>query len=266
MGTDFEKKISVLVFTFIFVFLLCGCVSATQTNSANSQGLVQGKDLIITSIVAPSESTKGKKIIVTNTVKNQGKQSVRSFWVKFYLKKTVKSTPLYIGHRYVSILGPGKSVPQKTTLYIPKNVITGKYYIMGFVDASRVIRESNEKNNLKFSLKTINIKSPITTGLSDLIITEIKHTDDQTLKYTVKNQGKTASGRCTLYLSSGYYSFGFNYTPIYWWVNVPILSPGKTFTGTWFCYSGFVNSYYGQIDYYNKVKESNEKNNILKNY
>jgi subtilase family serine protease len=267
MGTYFEKKVSILVVFLLFVFILSGCVSATNhTNSFNSKGLVKGKDLLITSIVAPYESTKGKTIVVSNTVKNQGNKATGSFWVNFYLKKDDKSTLIYIGHRYIVVLGAGKSNTQKTKLYIPQSVKDGKYYIMGYADPSKVVAESNEKNNKKFSLKTINIKSNVNNSLSDLIISEIKHLDDQTLKYTVKNQGKTVSGPCKLYLSSGYYSFGFNYTPIYWWVDVPKLLPGKTFTGTWFCHSGFVNSYYGQIDYYNKVKESNENNNVLKNY
>jgi subtilase family serine protease len=221
--------------------------------------LVIGIDLVVSSVVAPYDGAKGKTIIVANTVKNQGNKAANSFWVNFYLKKTGSSSPIYIGHRSVASLGAGISNHHHTTLAIPKSVADGNYYILGVVDATKKVAESNEKNNLRYSPTKIIVHNIL---LPDLTISaEEKIVNNQNVYYiTVKNQGKAASPptkikwvEASLNIISGDWDYLYSYSA------VPALATGATYKKT-YTY-GYYELVGVGVDMGNFIFESNEKNN-----
>lgn len=137
----------------------------TSNNSATLSITVQAPDLTPT---AMSASKSGKKVSVSDTVKNQGNSSAGSFSVGYYLSKdTAYSTddlPLMSTSggstpctRSVSSLGVGtpSSVSNKTC-YKPSNTVTDqKYYVLVVDDQTKQVIESNESNNTSASTGTV---------------------------------------------------------------------------------------------------------------
>jgi subtilase family serine protease len=260
---DYNKRKFLVIFSlFLFVFVLCGSVSATNNNgTVNSKGpLVQGKDLVVTSVVAPYDGAKGKTIIVPNTVKNQGTKATAGFWVNFYLRKNGTSQPIYLGHRYVPSLGSGISNHHHTTLAIPKSVADGKYFILGLVDATKKIAESNEKNNIRYSPTKIVIHNIL---LPDLTITNIAKTGNYDYFASVKNQGKATSPQTKVTWRVGEFTDGEDgpYDVQTKWFDVysivPALAPGATYT----VHIQAELFSYAYVDKGGFIFESNENNN-----
>lgn len=271
-----KKEIIMFVSLLIFAFIFCGAVSAVNVGSHSMVTGVHYKDLVVSSINAPAKGFKGYKISVINTVKNQGNTKIsNTFKTNFYLTSTKKlsGSKTYIGSRYISSLlarGYNKKV---TSFKIPNKIVSGSYYILAVTDSTNKVNELNEKNNYRFSSTRINIKTaPSNNGLPDLTITEIKHVDkDFFIQFTVKNKGTKASGPCKAYVFmtyltiSMYPSYHIQFIPWPGILNVPGLAPGKTYTGKWTT-NWNVDSADVTIDYYNQIKESNEKNNKAKLY
>ena len=112
------------------------------------------KDLIVTQVTAPAEGIKGNTITVPNTVKNQGNTATGGFYVNYYL---INNSPIYIGQRYISSLAAGASNSQNTKLSIPLNITNSNYSIMAYADDTKLVNESNENNNYKYSPTKIQI-------------------------------------------------------------------------------------------------------------
>lgn len=157
-----------MLFALIFVVILCGAASAATYNSFTSnKKVVSGvhtKDLVVSSISIPTTGVQGKTFKVTNTIKNQGNTATSAFWVRYYLRKNSTSpTTYFIGIRYISSLAAGRSSSSNTVLYIPKTVKSGFYHLIVYADSSNAIRESNEVNNIRYSVSRININPyPVT--------------------------------------------------------------------------------------------------------
>ena len=112
------------------------------------------KDLIVTQVTAPTRGINGNIITVPNTVKNQGNTATGGFYVNYYL---INNSSIYIGQRYISSLAAGASNSQNTKLSIPLNIINSNYFIMAYADNTKLVNESNENNNYKYSPTKIQI-------------------------------------------------------------------------------------------------------------
>ena len=112
------------------------------------------KDLIVTQVTAPSSGVKGNTITVPNTIKNQGNTATGGFYVRFYL---ISNSSIFIGQRYISSLAAGASNSQNTKLSIPINITSSSYYIDVYADSSKIVSESKEYNNYKYSSTKIQI-------------------------------------------------------------------------------------------------------------
>ncbi|MBZ2167099.1 Ig-like domain-containing protein [Methanobacterium spitsbergense] len=116
------------------------------------------KDLTVTQVTAPTTGVKGNTIIVPNTVKNQGNTATGGFYINYYL---INNSSIYIGQRYISSLAAGASNSQNTKLSIPLNITSSSYYIDVYADSSKIVSESNESNNYKYSTTKIQIINSI---------------------------------------------------------------------------------------------------------
>ena len=107
-------------------------------------------DLIITSIkIHSSEVYRGEKLTIEFTEKNQGNGDSGPFVTKIYLGKTEYGRDYVIGDTGSHTLKAGESRKFKLDLIIPKEIPTGNYYVVIFIDYSDQIKESNEDNNIK---------------------------------------------------------------------------------------------------------------------
>ena len=112
------------------------------------------KDLTVTKVTAPTNGVKGNTITVPNTVKNQGNIATGGFYVNYYL---INNSNIYIGQRYINSLAAGASNSQNTKLSIPLNITNSSYSIMAYADNTKLVNESNENNNYKYSPTKIQI-------------------------------------------------------------------------------------------------------------
>ena len=153
-----KRELLLIVFVLFLGLVLGGAVSATNVTTQNKVSIAPYKDLVVTFVTITGGD--GSDIYVVNTVKNQGNTKITNkFKTNFYLSNEVSGSKIFIGVRYISYL-PAKGHSTKiTTLRIPKNIKFGKYYILAITDATNTVKESNGKNNYKYSSSDINIKA-----------------------------------------------------------------------------------------------------------
>ncbi|HEX7468018.1 MAG TPA: CARDB domain-containing protein [Methanobacterium sp.] len=146
-------------------------------------------DLIVSEVTAPKKAYSGSKIYVSNTIKNIVNVNSSSFYVNYYLKKSLTSTNIYIGKSFIETINGLASKHQTTTLQLPTKISPGSYYILATADAYQTVPETNEKNNVKISSSKVTVK----TSYHDLIITEIsaklKGVRTLVVYNTIKNTG-----------------------------------------------------------------------------
>ncbi len=126
-------------------------------------------DLIVSEVIAPAKGYSGSKISVSNTISNIVNVTSSSFYVNYYLKKSLTSTNIYIGQSFIESLDGLTSKHQITSLQLPIKINSGSYYIQASADPYQTVPETNENNNNKVSSSKISVH----TSYRDLIITEI---------------------------------------------------------------------------------------------
>lgn len=124
-----------------------------ETNENNNQKLsstkinINGADLVITDISATLKGTK--TLVVSNTIKNNGKIAASTYSVHYYIKKKGTTTNKYIGQYIYTGLGANGTKQQSLTITLPTRIVAGEYYVGAYVDANKSIPETNETNNYK---------------------------------------------------------------------------------------------------------------------
>lgn len=131
--------------------------SNENNNCASSSGmlLVDGPDLVESSVTVNSPLILGRTAQVTETTRNQGVAGADSSTTRYYLSKTVSGVPtgiLLAGPRSVPALAAGGFSTATTTVTISAYAPAGNYYVLACADANRYIAESNENNNCAASV------------------------------------------------------------------------------------------------------------------
>ena len=159
-----KKNLMILALLIITPLLLLGAASAATSGTSSTIKKISAvpvKDLVVSQVTVPSKGVKGCGIVVSNTIKNQGKSASGGFWVNYYLKNNSTSPSNYVGHRYINGLAAGSTSHQNTHLLIPTTMRTGSYYLVSLADAGRNVTESNENNNYRYSTGKILIVGPM---------------------------------------------------------------------------------------------------------
>ena len=89
-------------------------------------------DLVVSSISGPTLNKPGGRIVIANTITNQGTQSAGSFVVNFYLSadQQITTSDIFLGKRSIRGLAAGESSgPVSTNVTITRSVTTGSYFI-----------------------------------------------------------------------------------------------------------------------------------------
>jgi len=143
---------------------------------------VNGPDLLVTQLTAPSSATKGQSISVSNTVANQGNQTAAYSKAGFYLSPnnnpSIAPSDVFLGSRDVpqqaggvirktegsdvfvdaTNLPPGGASMASTKLSIPSATTVGIYYVKLRADYLGTVAETNENNNISAS-GTVNVQA-----------------------------------------------------------------------------------------------------------
>ena len=110
------------------------------------------RDLISSNLNA---TINGKKLVVSNTVKNKGTIKTDNYYVNYYIKKTGQTgLGNYVGHKYFKGLSSGSSKSETFQVTLKKSYNSG-YRLVSYIDPTMKINEWNRKNNIK----TCSIKS-----------------------------------------------------------------------------------------------------------
>lgn len=134
-------------------FALAFALSFAGIVGNHAEAAKRKPDLIVSAVSAPSSTSPGATIVVSGTIKNQGRASSKAFGVAYYLSTSPSSTrgAAVLGTENVSSLAAGASVAIVTSLAIPGSTTSGTYYVVAVVDSTKVISESNERNNTRAS-------------------------------------------------------------------------------------------------------------------
>ena len=94
----------------------------------------------------------GNSVIVNSKVTNNGTVTAGSSVLNYYLSNntTYSNDDIYLGqHSVPSLLGVGNTTFDQICI-IPANTTIGSYYIITLADATNIITESNENDNIDF--------------------------------------------------------------------------------------------------------------------
>ena len=109
---------------------------------------VNGVDLTVTSVNAPTSAEVGDYIAVSWTVKNQGNAASGSFYNRIFLATTPYGTDISLGGFTMSSIPAGSSLPDAENPKISETVSPWYYYVTVFADAFDDVDESDEDNNI----------------------------------------------------------------------------------------------------------------------
>ncbi|MFY9558608.1 MAG: CARDB domain-containing protein [Terriglobales bacterium] len=152
-------------------YFLLACADDThvvrETKESNNckasatQVTVSGPDLVETNVSNPPPTvTRGGTFSVTDTVLNQGTAAAGVSVTRYYLsldKAQNAGDKLLTGTRSVPALAASASSSGTATVTVPANTNTGVYYLLACADDTKIVTESNEKNNCLASGGTVTV-------------------------------------------------------------------------------------------------------------
>jgi subtilase family serine protease len=121
-------------------------------NTAASDPLVLGPNLVVTDLDVPTAVTPGTHVAVSDTVQNQGAGAAGPSQTRFYLSSdtTLDAADEWVTSRSVSPLAPGASSPGTTLVAIPGS-ISQPFYILANANGSGAFAESHAGDNVRAS-------------------------------------------------------------------------------------------------------------------
>jgi len=116
-----------------------------------------GPDLTITAL---SAIVSDSAVIATDTVSNQGTNRAGPCGIAFFLSRNgvLDADDLAIGYRVLPALTAGEQSGGETRLPLPRKLTPGRYYLLGKIDASNAVIESDESNNLILAPTPLDIR------------------------------------------------------------------------------------------------------------
>jgi hypothetical protein len=132
-------------------------VETMETNNTRFATIAIGPDLDVTALSAPLSATAGASIVVTDTVKNLGRNTAGASATRFYLSVDFlfDGSDVLLGDRPVPELADSATNLGSVTLVLP-GTASGSYYLIAVADGAGTVAESSEANNTMFRSITIN--------------------------------------------------------------------------------------------------------------
>lgn len=108
-------------------------------------------DLVVISVSGPTSGTRGKKVVLTATVKNQGQAPAAASTLSFYFSTdgTINVTDTKVADVSVGSLAAGGSQTVSFSATIPGTLPVGSYTLGAIADRGGVVAEIDENNNTR---------------------------------------------------------------------------------------------------------------------
>ena len=138
--------------TFNFTVRVADANSTVATKDLSIAIAVQNRpDLVVTTVSGPTSGTRGRKVTVNATAKNQGQASAAASTMSFYLSSdaTITTGDRKLSDVSVTSLAVGASKAVSSYVTLPTSLAAGTYYIGAIADRTGVVVESSESNNWK---------------------------------------------------------------------------------------------------------------------
>lgn len=144
--------------------LACGLALVLAGVAAPGPVKRRAPDLVVGSVGAPPPVLQpGDRFAVGDRVRNAGNRVARRFDVGYYLSANRRFDAKDVrlaGTRSVRELRAGWSSPGSTTLLIPRSIESGEYLVLACADASKRVRERNERNNCRAAARSTAVSFP----------------------------------------------------------------------------------------------------------
>jgi subtilase family serine protease len=174
-------------------------------------GAIQGVDLVVTALtVTPSSVFRGGGVTVSFTLKNRGNADTGpSFINRIHLatSQTLNpSTDDVLASVPVTRLRAGESMSFETPVVVPASRPTGTYYIAIFADASNIVAETNEDNNIRVDASGLEVTPAAQSDVRAANVTlsgagaTVAAGSTITVNFAIGNNGPDASGSVTAHV------------------------------------------------------------------
>lgn len=132
-------------------------VETFEINNTRYATIAIGPDLDVLTVSSPSTATAGASIVVSDTVKNLGRDTAGASITRFYLSVnfSLDGSDVLLGHRAVPELADSATNMGSVSLVLP-GTASGRYYLIAVADGAGTVPESSETNNTLTKLITIN--------------------------------------------------------------------------------------------------------------
>ncbi len=151
---------------------------------------------------SPNTVLSGGQLSVISIVRNEGNLTAPQFQAQFFLSDddVIEPTDFLVGARTIFNLGIDQGSAQSFPYTLDVNLPLGTYYFGGIVDVAGVVPESDEDNNTKLAIGTVEIYVPPPPA-PDLQLTSLTFDvssagagDPVQVDDVVKNTGDLAAG------------------------------------------------------------------------
>jgi subtilase family serine protease len=151
-------------------------------------------DLVVSLLTVPTAATPGGTMAVTSSTNNQGGGAAVPSVTAFYLSTNFlfDAADQRIGTRTIAPLGPGFADAGTTNIQLPPTTGTGTYYIIARADDGLAVGETNENNNLRFSI-AIKVGPDLTISAITASPVNIGPGSTVTVTDTARNPGSTSA-------------------------------------------------------------------------
>jgi subtilase family serine protease len=219
--------------------------TVAETNESNNRGeaalriytgTVPGTELVVSNVtISPSSVMAGGTVTVSYKVQNRGDQAAAAFTNRLVLSSTATATALSpsVGTDAIaSLAGNGSEDRASITATIPANTAGGDYYIGVVADATNVVTELIETNNIATSGTKLTVRTTAAIDLAPIQVgvtpTLVKAGDQVTVTATVKNNGADPAGAFKVQLLFSADTLDDVSDTVLATVNVPSLAGGAT--------------------------------------
>ena len=126
-----------------------------------AQVTIGAPDLVVTAVTNPPPTVaRGKRLVITDTVQNQGTVAAAASRTRYYLSADAAKSAedvLLTGSRSVAALGPGATSTGSATLTVPSTVSAGTYFVLACSDDLASVTEGSETNNCRSAAVSVTI-------------------------------------------------------------------------------------------------------------
>lgn len=115
-----------------------------------------GPDLVIAALSA----TASDAIVVRDAAANRGTTASAACGISFFLSRNgvLDAGDVSLGYRVVPPLAAGADSRADTRLPLPRGLSTGRYYLLGKIDSSGAVAESDETNNVALAPDPLDLR------------------------------------------------------------------------------------------------------------